>query len=199
MPHGAGIFTYDSPWMWPCFPRNVGQCTYLNNPYIRRIWVASKKKESLLVMINPDGSSTAILPMAKCRSKYSHSFNNARDAHPDRQSKCFSTILRESVFIREVCSKQTRKTRVSDTWWHSPMDAMFVLFGTAENPWLKDLTSFWRSCPFSRAFWFVSGVVSPFHVYTSIDQRAKACHDHVMNFDKMFSQNSTWSYASLLH
>lgn len=66
MPHWAGIYTYN-------FFLNVAmfhkKCRSFKNPYIGRIWVASKEKESLLAMIYPKGSTTAILPMAKFRSK----------------------------------------------------------------------------------------------------------------------------------
>ena len=95
-------------------PKNVG---FSRIHTLGAFWVASKEKESLLAMICPKGSTTAILPMARFRSKYSHTFNHARDVHPDgcKAIQMFSTNLSESVFVREVFSKQTRKTRVSDT------------------------------------------------------------------------------------
>ena len=160
--------TYNFSWMWPCFTKNV-----VKNPYIGRIGVASKEKESLLAMIYPKGSTTAILPMAKFRSKYSHSFNNARDVHPDgcKAVQMFSTNLRESGLVTH-----------NDI--HPWMRCCFIWHrwkSMEKNIWLP----FGGSSLFSRAFWFVSGIVSPFHAYTSIHQRAmKACHDHVMNLDK---------------
>ena len=109
--------TYKFSWNVAMFHK---KCRFFKNPYIGRIWVASKEKESLLAMIRwytQKAPQQQFLPMAKCRSKYSHSFNHARDVHPDgcKAVQMFSTNLRESVFIREVFSKQTRKTRVSDT------------------------------------------------------------------------------------
>ena len=148
MPHGNIIPTI-FPECGHVSQKNVGLSKIHT---LGAIWVASNEKKRILISHDiPKGSTTAILPIAKFRSKYFHSCNNARDVHPDgcKAIQMFSTNLRESVFIREVFSKQTAKTRVSDTYndIHPWMRCCFIWHRWKSM--LKDLTSFWGSSLFS--------------------------------------------------